>query len=36
MGIVIGLMIFFASRKYNDDINKKLIWPIFYKDRFNE
>ena len=36
MGIVIGSMIFLGTRKYSDDINKKLIWPIFYKDRFNE
>lgn len=27
-------MIFFTSRKFEDDINSILIWPIFYKDRF--
>lgn len=36
MGSVMGAMIFLGTRKYSDDINKRLIWPIFYKDRFNE
>ena len=33
-GILLGLLIFFGSRKYADETNTILIWPIFYKDRY--
>lgn len=32
--ILLGMLIFFASRKYEDEINTILIWPILYKDRY--
>lgn len=33
-GVLLGMFIFFGSRKYEDTISNILVWPIFYKDRF--
>ena len=34
IGIQLGFLAFFTERYFQDGINKKIIWPIFYKERF--
>lgn len=34
LGWCVGLTVFFGLRRINDYMQKYIIWPIFYKDRF--